>query len=78
MTVVERLKAIRAREGISQVALCGDVGLSISTYKKYEAGITEMGLAPFLKISNHPRFKKYALWLATGESAPDCGQVSPL
>ena len=78
MTLVERLKAIRAREGMTQAMFCRDLGMSISTYKKYEGGFTEMGVAPFLTIANHPRFKKYALWLTTGDSAPDSGQISPL
>lgn len=53
------------------------VGISISSWKKYDAGITEMGLTPFLKVANHPRFKKYALWLVTDDVAPEAGQVSP-
>ena len=73
-----KMKAIRSREGLTQNEFCELLGLSISTWKKYEAGITEMGLAPFLTVANHPRFKKYALWLATGETAPACDQVSPV
>ncbi|AVK05214.1 hypothetical protein CSB93_0724 [Pseudomonas paraeruginosa] len=51
--------------------------ISLSSWKKYEASITDMGLGPVLKITNHPRFKKYTLWLMTGDTAPECGQVSP-
>lgn len=78
VTMVERLKAIRARERLTQAGLCSEVGLSISTYKKYEARITEIGLLPIIKITNHPRFKKYALWLMTGDTAPAAGQISAL
>ncbi|EPC5682504.1 helix-turn-helix transcriptional regulator [Pseudomonas aeruginosa] len=72
-----KLKAIRATERLTQVEFCSLVDISLSSWKKYEASITDMGLAPVLKITNHPRFKKYTLWLMTGDTAPECGQVSP-
>lgn len=78
MDLPAKMKALRTREGLTQTEFCDVVGISLSSWKKYEAGITDMGLAPFLKIANHPRFKKYALWLTTGDSAPDSGQISPL
>jgi transcriptional regulator with XRE-family HTH domain len=73
-----KMKALRSREGLTQGEFCELLGFSISTWKKYEAGITEMGVAPFLKVANHPRFEKYALWLTTGEAAPNCDQISPV
>ncbi|MFJ4457540.1 hypothetical protein ACIP1G_27155 [Pseudomonas sp. NPDC089392] len=36
-----------------------------------------MGAPALIKISSHPRFKKYTLWLMTGDTAPEGGQVSP-
>ncbi|TLX57863.1 XRE family transcriptional regulator [Stutzerimonas nosocomialis] len=77
MDLPEKLKAIRAKEGLTQAEFCQLVDISLSSWKKYEASITEMGLLPFLKIVNHSRFKKYTLWLATGDTAPECGQLSP-
>ncbi|MFJ3374806.1 helix-turn-helix domain-containing protein [Pseudomonas sp. NPDC086112] len=73
-----KLKAIRAKEALTQNEFCEVMGISISSYKKYEAGIAEMGAPPIFKIVNHPRFKKYTLWLMTGDVAPECGQISPL
>lgn len=73
-----KMKAIRAKENLTQGDFCREVNISLSSWKKYEASITDMGLAPFLKVANHPRFRKYALWLTTGETAPECGQISPL
>lgn len=80
MDLSEKMKAIRYREGLTQSEFCEVVGISISisSWKKYEAAITDMGLLPFLKVANHERFKKYALWLTTGDIAPECGQVSPV
>ncbi|GFM72968.1 hypothetical protein PSCICL_39600 [Pseudomonas cichorii] len=74
-----KMKAIRTKEGLTQTQFCELVDISISSWKKYEASITEMGLQPFLKVANHPRFKKYALWLvATDSDVFDCLQVSPV
>ncbi|HBO5292567.1 TPA: helix-turn-helix transcriptional regulator [Pseudomonas aeruginosa] len=77
MDLSAKLKAIRATERLTQVEFCSLVDISLSSWKKYEASITDMGLAPVLKITNHPWFKKYTLWLMTGDTAPECGQVSP-
>ncbi|MBX8542485.1 helix-turn-helix transcriptional regulator [Pseudomonas cichorii] len=74
-----KMKAIRAKEGLTQAQFCELVGISISSWKKYEASIIDMGLKPFLKVANHPRFKKYALWLiATDSDDFYCEQVSPV
>ncbi|AZC72337.1 helix-turn-helix transcriptional regulator [Pseudomonas chlororaphis] len=78
MDLPAKMKAIRAKEGLTQSEFCEMLEISISSWKKYDAGITDMGLAPFLKVANHPRFKKYALWLVTGDVAPESGQVSPV
>ncbi|WP_122559065.1 helix-turn-helix domain-containing protein [Pseudomonas viridiflava] len=77
MDLPAKMKAIRKKEGLTQTEFCEIVGISISSWKKYEAGITEMGLQPFLKVANHERFRKYALWLTTGDVAFEVGQVSP-
>lgn len=76
MDITAKMKAIRAKEGLTQTEFCEMVDISISSWKKYDAAITDMGLVPFLKVANHPRFKKYALWLTTGDVAPACGQIS--
>lgn len=78
MDLPAKMKAIRKKEGLTQTEFCEVVGISISSWKKYEAGITEMGLQPFLKVANHERFRKYALWLTTGDVAAECGQMSPV
>lgn len=72
-----KLKAIRKREGITQGEMCELLDMSHSTLKKYEAGIIEMGLPPILKIANHPRFKKYTLWLLTDGVDSASEQISP-
>jgi len=79
MELAEKLKAIRIKEGLTQSELCEATGLSLSSYKKYELALrTEVSSVALLKLTNHERFKKYTLWLMTGDVAPECGQVSPV
>ena len=79
MELAEKLKAIRIKEGLTQSELCEATGLSLSSYKKYELALrTEVSSVALLKLTNHERFKKYTLWLMTGDVAPTCGQVSPV
>lgn len=79
MELAEKLKAIRIREGLTQAELCQETGLSLSSYEKYELALRlEVSSVALLKITKHPRFKKYTLWLMTDDVAPECGQVSPV
>ncbi|WP_395502045.1 helix-turn-helix domain-containing protein [Ectopseudomonas mendocina] len=78
MEFAEKLKAMRAKEGVTQAEFCELVGVSLSTYKKYEAGMFEMGYGALSRLLTHPRFNKYTLWLMTGDTALACGQISPL
>ncbi|OEC43869.1 transcriptional regulator [Pseudomonas sp. 1D4] len=79
MNMAARLKAMRAREGITQAQLSADVGLPLSTLKKYEASLRlEISLVSLQKITSHRRYRKYALWLLTGETTYSGEQVSPL
>lgn len=79
MELFEKLKVIRQAEGLTQMQLCEATGINISTWKSYELQRRkEVSSLELLKITNHARFKKYTLWLMTGEVAPECGQISPL
>jgi transcriptional regulator with XRE-family HTH domain len=71
-----KLKAIRRKEGVTQAEFCKLVGLSPSTYKKYEQSLFEMGYGALNQMLSHPQFTKYTLWLMTDNDAPECGQVS--
>ncbi|QXO61593.1 helix-turn-helix domain-containing protein [Morganella morganii] len=77
MTISEKLKAIRHAEGLTQMQLCEIMGISISTFKKIEAGYNDPALATIIKITSHPQFEKYSLWLITDKTAPEAGQISP-
>ncbi|CUY72335.1 helix-turn-helix domain-containing protein [Serratia marcescens] len=77
MKLSEKIKAIRESEDLSQVKFCEIIGLSINTLKKYEGGKFEPGGEMLTKITQHPQFEKYTLWLMTGKTMPEVGQISP-
>ena len=77
INVGEKIKLIRATTGLNQIKFAELVDINISSYKKYESGHMEVGAPAILAIANHPDFKKYALWLVTGETNPSAGQYAP-
>ena len=77
MKLSEKIKALREAEGLSQSKFCEIIELPLSTLKKYEGGNFEPGGTALLKITMHPTFQKYALWLMTDKTAPQAGQIAP-
>lgn len=77
MTISDKIKAIRTAEGLTQLQLSEIIGLSISTLKKIEAGYNDPVWDTMIKITQHPRFEKYTLWLMTNKTAPEAGQIAP-
>lgn len=79
MELADKLKAIRQKEGLTQSQFCDATGISLSSYKKYELGLRlEISSIALMKITTHPRFTKYTLWLMTGHTALESGQISPI
>lgn len=78
MDLATKLKAIRSKESVTQSEFCELVGFSLSTYKKYESSLFEMGFTALSKVVNHPQFTKYTLWLMIEQTAPEAGQISPV
>ncbi|MEN3258493.1 helix-turn-helix transcriptional regulator [Sodalis endosymbiont of Spalangia cameroni] len=77
MTLSEKIKAIRKAEGLTRAEFCQLIEISISTMEKYEMGKFEPGGTALTKITHHPRFMKYTLWLMSDQVAPESGQISP-
>lgn len=73
----EKLKLIRKEEKLTQENFAETLGISRGTLAKYEAGIIEPSLLNIQKITSHPRYEKYTLWLMTDKTAPESGQVCP-
>lgn len=78
MNITEKIKAIRKAEGLTQATFCEISKIPLSTLKNYEGGHAEPSVSTLLLLTSNPRFKKYALWLTTGETAPEAGQIAPL
>ncbi|EDW0701020.1 helix-turn-helix transcriptional regulator [Salmonella enterica subsp. enterica] len=77
MTFSEKIRLIREAEGLSQRQFSQIIELPISTLRKYEIDSSIPTIQNLMKITKHPRFKKYALWLTTDETAPEVGQIAP-
>ncbi|HAJ5725095.1 TPA: helix-turn-helix transcriptional regulator [Escherichia coli] len=74
----EKIRAIRDAEGLSRTQFFELTGIPAGTQKHYEMGRREgVGSEILLKITQHPRFAKYTLWLMTDKTAPQAGQIAP-
>lgn len=73
-----KLREIRDSEGLSRKQFAELTGVPESAQKLYETGRREnIGIETVTKITQHERFKKYTLWLMTGDTNIEAGQVSP-
>ncbi|MDD9158254.1 helix-turn-helix transcriptional regulator [Aliivibrio sp. S4TY2] len=77
MSFEKKLKAIIKEEGYSQAGFASEIGISTSAVEKYISGKQEPAGGVMLRIVNHEKFKKYTLWLMTGDVNPDAGQICP-
>lgn len=73
----EKIKLVRMAEGLSQRQFSQIIDLPLSTLRKYELDSSIPNIQNLMKITKNPRFKKYALWLTTDETAPEVGQIAP-
>lgn len=77
MLVSKKVKSVRLAEGLSQSQFCKIVNIPVSTLKNIEGNHSVPNWNTLTSITKHPRFKKYALWLTTDETAPEVGQIAP-
>ena len=77
MQTFEKLKAIRKAEGLTQAKFSEISGIALGTVKNYESGHKDPGLSIVMRVTNTPLFKKYTLWLMTGDTSPQAGQIAP-
>ncbi|MEQ5135828.1 helix-turn-helix transcriptional regulator [Providencia alcalifaciens] len=73
----QKLLAIRKAEKLTQQQFSDLTGISLSSIKKYETSHQPAGASTMEAVINNQRFKKYALWLAIGETSESIGQISP-
>lgn len=72
-----RVRTIRKAEGLTQTEFSELTGIAFNTIKNYEVKGREVTSKNLHIITNHPRFKKYTLWLMTGEVIIEAGQIAP-
>lgn len=78
MSLGEKLRLIRTCERLTQAEICDATGIKLETWKGYEYGRREsVSSTELLKLTQHSRFTQYTLWLMTGQTIPEAGQVSP-
>lgn len=73
----KKLFQIRTAEGLTQRQFAEIVGIPLNTIQKYEPGHQPARAELTERVIQVGRFKKYALWLMTGETAEIAGQISP-
>ncbi|MBC54101.1 MAG: transcriptional regulator [Gammaproteobacteria bacterium] len=77
MDIGVKIKKMREAEALSQFNFAVETGINMGTLRHYESGRSTPGGKELLKITQHPQFQKYTLWLMTDQTAPEAGQVSP-
>ena len=75
MELQEKIKLIRHSAGFSQSKFSKELDIPLNTIGNYETGTRKISVEYLLKISE--LFPQYALWLLTGKTAPEVGQISP-
>ncbi|WP_023604594.1 helix-turn-helix domain-containing protein [Aliivibrio logei] len=73
----KRIKSIIKEERYSQREFAVLIDIPLGTLEGYLSERAELSGKALGKIANHEKFKKYTLWLMTGEVNSDAGQVCP-
>ena len=73
----KRIKSIIKEERYSQREFAELIDIPLGTLESYLSERAELSGKALGKIANHEQFKKYTLWLMTGDVMPDAGQVCP-
>ncbi|MGQ1888203.1 helix-turn-helix domain-containing protein [Serratia marcescens] len=73
----KKLRDVREAEGLSRSQFAELTGVPEGAQKFYETGRRAPGSETLLKITQHPQFEKYTLWLMTDKTSEAAGQISP-
>lgn len=77
MSLGKRLKAVIKEEGLSQRAFAEDMSLSVTAIEHYIAERRTPSGELFIEMGKSDRFRKYTMWLLTGDVEPNSGQICP-
>ncbi|WGL98639.1 helix-turn-helix transcriptional regulator [Arsenophonus sp. aPb] len=74
----KKIRIIRESERLTRDQFADLTGIPASAQKFYETGRVEsIGSETLIKITTHPQFTKYTLWLMTGKTNETAGQIAP-
>lgn len=76
-TLGEKIRMIREAENLNRKEMAGLIGASYDTLNNYETKGVLVTETVLVKLTSHPRFEKYTLWLMTGKTNEAMGQISP-
>ncbi|MFU2151607.1 helix-turn-helix transcriptional regulator [Klebsiella aerogenes] len=72
-----KLSLIRESERLNRKQFAEITGVPYGSLTYYESGRTIPPTNVAMKILQHPRFSKYALWFMTDQTSPESGQIAP-
>ncbi|EPV1495268.1 helix-turn-helix transcriptional regulator [Klebsiella pneumoniae] len=72
-----KLSLIRESERLNRKQFAEITGVPYGSLTYYESGRTIPPTNVTMKILQHPRFSKYALWFMTDQISPGAGQIAP-
>lgn len=77
-SIGKKVRAIRDAERLTREQFADLTGIPAGTQKYYETGrVDSIGSDTLLKITLHPRFSKYTLWLMSDVTNESAGQIAP-
>ncbi|EMH4534733.1 helix-turn-helix domain-containing protein [Morganella morganii] len=76
-TLGEKIRMIREAENLNRKEMAELIGASYGTLNNYETKGVLVTETVLVKLTSHPRFEKYTLWLMTGKTNEAMGQISP-
>ncbi|BBA64137.1 helix-turn-helix transcriptional regulator [Klebsiella pneumoniae] len=76
-SIGEKIHLMRKAEGLSRREMSEITGISANNLKNYESIGRQIPGDYLAVILENPRFEKYTLWLMTGNTAPEAGQIAP-
>jgi transcriptional regulator with XRE-family HTH domain len=72
ISIGDKFKLLREKEGLSQRAFCTIVDMSPSTLANIESGRNKsVSVDVLAQVVKHPRFSKYSIWLLVDELTED-------
>ncbi|WP_336879597.1 transcriptional regulator [Providencia rettgeri] len=78
ISIGKKIRAIRDSEMLTREQFADLTGIPAGTQKYYETGrVDSIASDTLLKITSHPQFSKYTLWLMSDLTNEIAGQIAP-